>query len=435
LQTSNGNNAAPAVATLTVSTPSAVSLGKAFTPATINVGGISTLIITLTNAGAVATLSAPLTDTLPSGLVVFGVAATTCSGTPSTTASTVTLTGGSIQANSSCTVTVDVTTPTAGSYFNALAANSLQTDVGNNASPAVATLTVTLITPPAPGLSLSKTANPKTYTQVGQVIDYTYVLTNNGNVALTGPFTVTDNKLGTFTCGSATTLAPGGSVTCTKSYTIKASDLGGEEGLPTKVIANINTGPWLQTARSTQDTTISGAGPIVPNGIYAAWCIEDHVPTDLHNQPATLYSTIGGSLPADVAVQPWNEVNYVLNHKIHASGTTTLEFFEDVQTAIWLLIGDKNTDFPVTANAKQMINAAKANPGFKPGPGDVVAIIIYSDGIQHHPKPGSIQESIFEMKEHELKSIVNQATGLGNFGGVVVQSGQVTVTVKQTDAD
>jgi uncharacterized repeat protein (TIGR01451 family) len=433
MQTSNGSNAAPAVATLTVSAPSAVTLGKAFIPATINVGGISTLTITLSNAGAVATLTAPLTDNLPSGVLVSGVATTTCSGTPSTTASTVTLTGGSIQAKSSCTVTVDVTAPTAGSYFNALAAGSLKTDLGNNASPAVATLTVTLITLPAPGLSLSKAANPKTYTQVGQVIDYTYVLTNNGNVPLMGPFKVTDDKLGTFTCGSATTLAPGGSVSCTKSYTIKASDLGGEAGLPTKVIANINTGPWLQTAMSTQDTKISGAGPIVPNGIYAAWCIEDHVPNDLHNQPATLYSTIGGSLPADVASQPWNEVNYVLNHKIHASGTTTLQFFEDVQTAIWLLIGDTHTDFPVTANATKMINAAKANPGFKPGPGDVVAVIIYSDGIQRHPKPGSIQESIFEMKEHELKSIVNQAKGLGNFGGVAVQSGQAQATVNQTE--
>ena len=57
-------------------------------------------------------------------------------------------------------------------------------------------------------------------------------------------------------------------------------------------------------------------------------------------------------------------------------------------------------------------------------PEHVFAVIIHSDGIQHPPKPGSIQESIFEMKEHELKSIVNHATGLGIFDGVVVQSGQ-----------
>ncbi len=133
---------------------------------------------------------------------------------------------------------------------------------------------------------------------------------------LRGPFTVTDNKLGTFTCGSVTSLGVGATVTCTKSYTTKASDIGGSgTNLPTGVIANINTGPWLQTSMSTQDTTITNAGPNIPNGVYPAWCIEDHVPTDLHNQPATLYSTIGGSIPANEASLPWNEVNYVLNHK------------------------------------------------------------------------------------------------------------------------
>jgi hypothetical protein len=91
-------------------------------------------------------------------------------------------------------------------------------------------------------------------------------------------------------------------------------------------------------------------------------------------------------LPADVASLPWNEVNYVLNHKNRTKSETTLQFFEDVQTAIWLLIGDTNTDFPVTANAKQMINDAKAHPNFIPGFGDVVAVIIHSDGIQHPPQ-------------------------------------------------
>jgi hypothetical protein len=65
-------------------------------------------------------------------------------------------------------------------------------------------------------------------------------------VTLTGPFTVTDDKLGSFACGSSTTiLASGASVTCTKNYTILASDLGNVT-LPTGRIANINTGFWLQ---------------------------------------------------------------------------------------------------------------------------------------------------------------------------------------------
>ena len=142
LATSNGTNAAPAIATLTVTVPSPVTLGKAFNQATISAGGVSVLTITLSNAGVTpALLTAPLTDTLPSGVVPSGSASSTCGGAASTTVSTVTLTGGTIPAGSSCTVTVSVTAPVAGSYFNSLPAGALQTDTGNSAAPAVATLT------------------------------------------------------------------------------------------------------------------------------------------------------------------------------------------------------------------------------------------------------------------------------------------------------
>src|SRR4029077_7242642 len=110
LATSNGANAAPAIATLTVTVPSPVTLGKAFNQATINAGGVSVLTITLSNVGATpALLTAPVTDALPSGVVVSGGASSTCGGTATTGASTVTLTGGTIPAGSSCTMSVSVT--------------------------------------------------------------------------------------------------------------------------------------------------------------------------------------------------------------------------------------------------------------------------------------------------------------------------------------
>ena len=164
LQTSNGNNAAPAVATLTVNAPTGSgppTLGKNFSPATITAGGMSTLTITLTNTNnTVATLTAPLIDTLPSGLIaVVGSVNSTCikpfnekpvqartsSFVPlwfKDTKESVGLTGGSIPANGSCTLTANVTAPAAGSYFNSLPAGALQTTNGNNAAAAVATLTV-----------------------------------------------------------------------------------------------------------------------------------------------------------------------------------------------------------------------------------------------------------------------------------------------------
>ena len=158
LQTSNGSNAAPAIATLTVvSLDVPPSLGKGFSPVSINAGGVSTLTITLSNPNtSVATLNEPLTDTLPTGMVIAPTpnASTTCGGGATVTATagenTVTLTGGSIPAAGTCTVTVDVTAATAGAYLNTLVVGALQTSNGSNTLPAIVTLTVVPLVPPRP---------------------------------------------------------------------------------------------------------------------------------------------------------------------------------------------------------------------------------------------------------------------------------------------
>ena len=48
---------------------------------------------------------------------------------------------------------------------------------------------------PNPKLSLTKEADPLIYDSVGQLITYNYVIKNTGNVNLTGPFSVTDDKI------------------------------------------------------------------------------------------------------------------------------------------------------------------------------------------------------------------------------------------------
>jgi len=104
----------------------------------------------LTNANsAAATLTAPLIDTLPRGVVIANPlkAGTTCGGGTTVTATaggtTVTLPAGrSIPGNSSCTVNVQVTAICDGAYVNTLLPGALQTNKGFNDTPASATLSV-----------------------------------------------------------------------------------------------------------------------------------------------------------------------------------------------------------------------------------------------------------------------------------------------------
>ena len=78
-------------------------------------------------------------------------------------------------------------------------------------------------------LHLSKSASPATYNTVGQAITYTYTVKNSGNVTLTGPFMVSDNRIGSpagtpFACGSGA-LVPNQTLTCSATYTITQADI------------------------------------------------------------------------------------------------------------------------------------------------------------------------------------------------------------------
>jgi len=86
-----------------------------------------------------------------------------------------------------------------------------------------ATATVTAVSHPV--LTLDKSADPMTYDSVGDVISYNYLMTNSGNVTLTSPFTISDDKATNESCPPITSLAPGDSITCTSSYTITQADL------------------------------------------------------------------------------------------------------------------------------------------------------------------------------------------------------------------
>jgi uncharacterized repeat protein (TIGR01451 family) len=76
-----------------------------------------------------------------------------------------------------------------------------------------------------PALTLDKSADPAIYDAAGQTITYTYKVINSGDVVISGPITVFDDKLGTVSIPSSS-LSPGQTVTGTAIHTILQDDLG-----------------------------------------------------------------------------------------------------------------------------------------------------------------------------------------------------------------
>ncbi|MDR3659182.1 MAG: hypothetical protein P4L86_01980, partial [Mycobacterium sp.] len=95
---------------------------------------------------------------------------------------------------------------------------------------------VTITAAQSPSISVVKTANVTTVSAVGQVVTYTFTVTNTGNVTLSN-VDVTDaqaspsldSSLGPITCTTGTpgsiTLAPAATDTCTADYTVTQADL------------------------------------------------------------------------------------------------------------------------------------------------------------------------------------------------------------------
>ena len=108
----------------------------------------------------------------------------------------------------------------AGTYDNTATANGSSPE----GQPASDEASLSVPAYPAPHLSLTKNADRETYDALNQVIHYTLVATNDGNLTLTG-VSISDPKLGTLTCAQPATLDPGETLTCTGSHTVSQADL------------------------------------------------------------------------------------------------------------------------------------------------------------------------------------------------------------------
>ena len=168
LKTTGGSNPEETSDGVTVVPENDPEVKKVFSPNPINVNEISTLTITLKNTSArVATLTAPMVDNLPLGLVAAENPnlGGTCNDYGSIEAGlemvkdldgnfvrkdyVVYGKDSKIPALGECTITIDVTSSVAKTYTNIIETQALQTDRGFNQAPAPADLVVLPDAPPS----------------------------------------------------------------------------------------------------------------------------------------------------------------------------------------------------------------------------------------------------------------------------------------------
>ncbi|WP_168195498.1 Ig-like domain repeat protein [Bradyrhizobium sp. NAS80.1] len=172
----NGGNGNTASALLTVTTLSAPTVALAFGAATVPVGGTTSLTVTITNSNALPISGLTFTDILPAGLVVATPSglSNTCGGSIIAAAGSgsLSLSGGTVAANTACVVSINVTATTLGVKSNVISSASS----GN--APASGSVSAS-ITVNAAGTSttLTSSLNPSGF---GQAVTFTATVASSG---------------------------------------------------------------------------------------------------------------------------------------------------------------------------------------------------------------------------------------------------------------
>ncbi len=102
-------------------------------------------------------------------------------------------------------------------------------------------------------LSIAKSASPRTppLDTPGKVIDYTFIVSNTGNVTISGPITIDDDKAADEIC-PAGDIDPGNSISCSASYTVTQADL--DSGSVTNTAFATGADPGGNPVASAPDT-------------------------------------------------------------------------------------------------------------------------------------------------------------------------------------
>lgn len=145
---------------------------------------------------------------------------------------------------------------------------------------------------PTPGITAVQTVSPSVVSTVGQVISFSTLMTNTGNISMSAVAVAVSGFTGTgpaptYSCPSST-LAAGVSQTCTASYTVRAGDLARTSIAATATGSGLGLGLTTRTSSTADTDTVT---------IYTPSVVYDRGATAYVNTPLT---TIAGTSDATV---------------------------------------------------------------------------------------------------------------------------------------
>ena len=256
-------------------------------------------------------------------------------------------------------------------HNSATATGTPPTPPGSTVPPAPVTTPPSAVDTPTeqhPALSVVKSVTSTGPYTAGSVIAYQFVVTNTGNVTLTG-IVVNDALLDAPAVCPVTTLAPGASTTCTGSYTVTAADVeagnvhnvatatgtppsvpGGPTPTPVtsephEVDTPIAQHPAIATAKTatltvdnatpgkanigdviTYAVTVTNTGDVTLNDVAVEDTMDGYAPTTLACTPTTLapgQTATCATYTHTVTVEDANRTGGSLDNKVVATGIAT----------------------------------------------------------------------------------------------------------------
>jgi uncharacterized repeat protein (TIGR01451 family) len=277
----------------------APSISKAFGTSTISLGGSTSLTFTIANSNAGSTLSGvAFTDPMPAGLAVAtpnGLTGSCGSGSVTTTATSVTLSNGTIPANSSCHFSVNVTAIAVGTQMNTTGnVSSANAGTGNVASASISVVASDLT------IAINTAGN---FSQGQTGVTYTVSVGNAGPGTTTGTITVNDPT----PAGLTITALSGSGWTCNVNSCTRSDALAAAANYP-PITVTANVAPSASSS-ITNSVSVSGGGELntandTASDVVSVSAVQDFTLTDAPNTQTSVTVEAGRTATYAFTVAP-----------------------------------------------------------------------------------------------------------------------------------